>query len=340
MKLANLTKRYTLDKIGQEKIFSIFLNIPEMDIYECSQTGNKIHNPLRKDANASLTFYYTTNGKLKMWDYGNSLYRGDCFDLVGMIYGLSPVNKLEFMKILEIIVHSWTGQSNLVIHPKVRNREFKVIEYDPREWNNSDLQYWEKYDLQNDPLIVPIDSIFVDGKATYYYKPKDPAYAYKLWIDNEKKYVKIYFPKRKKSSKLPRFITNNTNEIECILFLHNTDVTVITKSYKDMLVINRHCNLLYSPIKKCFITVKSIPLSSESTTLTEGQNEFIQQTSKTTIGLFDPDEEGIRCGERHNQKYGISPKFINYPGAKDISDYYNLKRKTETQQLLINLIES
>jgi len=87
-------KEHILATYDQISIFATYLNIPESEINFCLENkSNKISNPLRIDLNPSLGFIITMDKqtnmfKLKMYDFADPYYRGDCFDLVGMIRSL------------------------------------------------------------------------------------------------------------------------------------------------------------------------------------------------------------------------------------------------------------
>ena len=78
-------KDYILNTLDQVHIYSVFLNVPETEINNCICLRNyKISNPLRYDPNPSVSFKWYGN-KLIFRDFADYRYRGDVFEIVGML---------------------------------------------------------------------------------------------------------------------------------------------------------------------------------------------------------------------------------------------------------------
>ena len=95
-------------------------------------------------------------------------------------------------------------------------------------------------------IEIPVEQYYINRKVNpepkYYYKPKDPCYAYMLGQNRKGVYlIKLYFPLRKRNTKELKFITN-CNVLEGLpnLELDNYDYILITKSSKDRLSIGCH----------------------------------------------------------------------------------------------------
>ena len=92
-------KDYILNTLDQVHIYSVFLNIPETEINNCICLRNyKISNPLRYDPNPSVSFKWYGN-KLIFRDFADYRYRGDVFEIVGLILKKNCTNNKDFIEI-------------------------------------------------------------------------------------------------------------------------------------------------------------------------------------------------------------------------------------------------
>lgn len=130
-------KKTILNDYDQITIFATYLEIPESDINYCLENkSNKISNPLRIDRDPSLGFMTTIDKqtniyKLKMYDFADPYYRGDCFDLVGIVRSLNSNKGAEFITICNDIIYTMrdkTLQTNIKdITPKYDDTIFTAI---------------------------------------------------------------------------------------------------------------------------------------------------------------------------------------------------------------------
>jgi len=327
-------KNFILNNYEQEDIFARYLNIPVDDIIDCINNKNhKINNPLRYDSNPSLGFQIGIDGKLRMYDFADYYYRGDIFDLVGILLRKRPIIPKDFIRICHNIIQIMTHKSNITptikTKSKVRKKIITDFYFESREWNKQDIIYWNNrvlhYSLLKDTF--PVQTIYITDKyPSYTYKPDDPCYCYYLDTIKNHYILKFYFPYRNKSiTKLPRFITNNTLHIEGIKELTGGDVVIITKSRKDALLLKQL--LVYFPMGKIIISVVS--LNGESELLTPKYIETLYSLYKLIVINLDFDRAGIASSLRYRDLYNLPLLFLtngkfgtkNY-GAKDISDFY------------------
>ena len=224
-----------------------------------------------------------------------------------------------------------------------------LIEIVPRSWNQDDKTYWNSLGVSlgylNTNFVVPVEQYYINRTVNtdpkYYYKPKDPCYAYMLGQNRKGVYlIKLYFPNRNKATEL-KFVTNcNVLEGLMNLELDDYDYILITKSSKDRLSIGNH---LYShpfyggadvPLK-----IGVINLPSENYHLKENEYEYLQSklaVNGKIISLLDFDRTG-RAGAKYlKDTYDIDYIFItrgefglpNY-GCKDFSDLHSKYSKSE-----------
>ena len=70
------------------------------------RVGRNFLNPLYEDKRASYNVYFDRrSNSYKMKDFGNDVYSGNCFDIVGKIKGLDCSNGVDFIEILKTIDH-------------------------------------------------------------------------------------------------------------------------------------------------------------------------------------------------------------------------------------------
>ena len=112
-------KDYILNTLDQVHIYSVFLNVPKTEINNCICLRNyKISNPLRYDPNPSVSFKWYGN-KLIFRDFADYRYRGDVFEIVGLIIktSLRYVLILLNMPLMFLMIHL-----TLIVYIKLRIR--------------------------------------------------------------------------------------------------------------------------------------------------------------------------------------------------------------------------
>lgn len=367
----HLTKNYIESKISQELIISKYLNIPMEIVKDCIENNNLITSVFRDtDTNGSMGIQYNLKGRLKVRDFGGFGFFGDIYDVVGYVLSLickrkiEPNNKQDFYFILKHIASTFsdiidgkTVDENITDEIKeaieVGKQRRPIIEIVPRSWNKDDKQYWNKLGVSlsylNTHFVVPVEQYYIDRgvntEPKYYYKSKDPCYAYMLGQNRKGIHlIKLYFPNRNKHTEL-KFITNcNVLEGLINLELNNYDYILITKSSKDRLSIGNHLasQLFYGGGRKLNIGVINLP--SESYHLTK--KEYTWLTNKLAhngkiISLLDFDYTG-RIGAKYlYEHYDIPYIFItrgefglpNY-GCKDFAELCEKYNEKEINQFI------
>jgi len=368
-------KRYILENLSQEEIIAVFLGVSETDVHHClKHTSNKINNPLRTDKNPSLGMMWITDNttslpKIRLWDFADSFYRGDCFDLVSWVTPLTSNNSHQFIQICKLII----GYSTRNIVRNIRsNKEVIVtklpttISIQPREWNVYDVKYWGKFGITLDTLnkepCVPVEYAWINSKSpNYTYVAKDPCYAYYVGIDpiDKRMIWQLYFPLRKKKIKgRPRFITNNSFSLMDIQPFEKKDVLVLIKSKKDKLVIKEllplAIKLLTDGNEASYKNISFLmggisydlrAVSAENPTITKHQNRILQKYYDYIFAYNDFDRAGIITSTFYRREFGYhsltmtNGKFdtIDY-GAKDISEYRERFGLTKSVKLVADAI--
>jgi hypothetical protein len=346
----NDLKTYILQNYDQVNIFATYLEIPASDIDYCLQhTSNKINNPLRDDVNPSLGFKYSTDKqtgevKIKMYDFADSYYRGDCFDLVGIIRRFNVRNGIDFITICRDIIYTMDNadlHNNISSKIVVPIREvFTDIHIEVRLWNKYDIELWNSFGLpfkEISHIIFPLQKTFISNFNDYRYAENDPGYAWISGYYDGRTLYNLYFPYRTGKDKYrPRFKTNNKYyQLQCISDLRPADILIITKAMKERLLIKRLLPKIYTTHK-----IEVTAISSESIVLSDSFVLSLYDIYPTIITNFDFDYAGLRTSGEHKRNYGMlrfmltNGKYAthNY-GGKDLCEVY--KNKGEGYCLLL-----
>ena len=373
---SKLTKAYIESKISQELIVSKYLDIPLETVKECIENNTLITSVFRdNDTNGSMGIQYNIKGRLKVRDFGGFGFFGDIYDVVGYVLSLmykrkiEPNNKQDFYFILKHIANTFSDIINGTVKDETVTNDIKtaisigkqrrpIIEIVPRSWNKSDKEYWNKLGVSlgylNTHFVIPVDQYYIDrGVNTdpkYYYKQKDPCYAYMLGQNRAGiQFIKLYFPYRNRQKEL-KFITNcNVLEGLLNLELNNYDYILITKSSKDRLSIGSHLDShhFYGGAQTK-LNIGVINLPCESYHLTEKEYAWLANKlshNGKIISLLDFDYTGRTGAKYMYDRYNIPYIFItrgelglpNY-GCKDFAELHDKYDNNEINKFINDTI--
>ena len=336
----NLTKDYIESKISQEAIVSKYLDIPIEIVKDCIEHNHLIQSVFRDDDfNKSMGIQYNAKGRLKVRDFGGWGFFEDIYGVVAYVLSIAYERKIEtnnkqdFYFILKHIAYTFSDiidgkEVDLNLQPLIANAIAKgkskkaIIDIAPRSWNKYDKDIWGRWGVSlgylNSHFVIPVEQYYinrtVDTEPKYYYKQKDPCYAYMLGTNRQGiRLIKLYFPRRNRRTEL-KFITN-CNVLEGLLNLEldNYDYILITKSTKDRLSIGNHLMLhpLYGGANRLNIGVINLP--SENYRLTQKEYDWLVNKladDGMILSLLDFDQTG-RAGAKYlEEEYGIPYLFI------------------------------
>lgn len=356
----HLTKAFIESKISQELIVSKYLDIPLDIVKDCINHNHLINSVFRDDDNnKSMGIQYNNKGRLKVRDFGGFGFFEDVYGVVAYVLSLicgrkiETNNKQDFYYVLKHIAYTFsdlidgkTVDENVTTLIKnaidAGKKQRPIIEIVPRSWNSNDKTIWNKWGISlnylNTHFVIPVDQYYinrgVDSDPKYYYKAKDPCYAYMLGQNKKGIYfIKLYFPLRNKATEL-KFVTNcNVLEGLLNLELNNYDYIIITKSSKDRLSLGNHLlnRPLYRGADKLNIGVVNLP--SENYHLKDIEYDYLRNKLKSDGLIFsflDFDATGRNGAKYLKDLYNIPYLFItrgefglyNY-GCKDFSDLHD-----------------
>lgn len=369
----HLTKDYIESKVSQVAIMSKYLDIPINIINDCIEHGHLINSVFRDDdVNSSMGFAFNRKGRLKVRDFGGAGFFEDVYGTVAYVLSLmferkiEPNNKQDFYFILKHIAYTFSDiidgkeiDANLDIAianaiKKGKSRK-TIIDIVTRPWNEYDKKYWNDLGVSlgylNTNFVYPVEQYYINRTVNtdpkYYYKPKDPCYAYMIGEDRKGvRLIKLYFPNRDKATEL-KFVTN-CNVIEGLLNLElfDYDYILITKSSKDRLSIG-NCLSSNSFYGGCDIPLRIgiVNLPSENYYLKENEYQYLYNRLKSggkIYSLLDFDRTGRKGAKYLSDTYDIPYLFItrgefglpNYE-CKDFADLHAKYSKYE----IINFVK-
>lgn len=368
----NLTKDYIESKVSQELIVSKYLDIPIEIVKDCIENNHLINSVFRDDdTNKSMGIQYNAKGRLKVRDFGGFGFFEDVYGTVAYVLSLAygrkiePNNKQDFYFILKHIAHTF---SNIIDNKetdenvtelikgaiKIAKQRRPIIEIVPRSWNKDDKRIWNRWNISlnylNTHFVIPVDQYYIDrsvnSKPKYYYKAKDPCYAYMLGQTRTGIYlIKLYFPLRNRSLEL-KFVTN-ANVLEGLLNLEldNYDYILITKSTKDRLSIGSHLSqIFFYGGANTKLNIGIINLPSENYKLKDNEYQWLKNKLKDNgiiLSLLDFDNTGRNGAKYLKETYNIPYIFItrgelglyNYD-CKDFADLHDKYSINEINQFI------
>ena len=312
-------------------IEAILKKVSEWDLWRYylpgAKLGGSFNSPLRKDNTPSASLFVARNGSIllkdfkigtfNIWQYLQAVYNLTFVEVLLAVnndFNLGLVSKPTFSKpTMEIF--------GIVTNEIAEAKEVASIKIKKRLWSDVDRKYWGSLGLSTTFLdsrkVVPLDNYWINDVLLYWNNKYNPAYSYEFGNSIRK----IYSPLASKY----KFLTNaGEHIIQGEEFLQLSNTLIITKSYKDVLVL---ASLGY----------EAVAPQSESTSISD---EFItnaKQNYQDIYLLYDNDETGIKYSDKVCTEYSLIPIFVPQP-VKDISDYRQLHGEDLTKELLKTML--
>lgn len=298
---------------GFPDYINIVKQIPDEIIYNFylgfyPSLNRKFKSPFKEEKDPSFCFYIKS-GKVffKCFSSGK---QGDSVELIKQMYSLEYIDAVK--RICKDI-KSMKVDISTIQYKRLdkKDTEKSVIEIIPRELTKEDLQYWSIYYITEELLIKynikPCKEVWLNDKLFYTNKKNNPCYRFKIG-----NLYKIYQPLC--SDKKKKWLSNfDLNIVQGVSQLKYNNTLIITKSYKDVIVLNE------------FYNKSVLALNSEGNHIPDKILEWMKSKFKNIIFFYDNDETGIKYMVRNKELYGfeyihLKPELLN-EGIKDISDY-------------------
>lgn len=297
---------YVLSKIDQEQIMEFYLQVP-------IQVKNKFKSPLREDNNPSCAFFYSQNGKLYFRDFSQAKSL-DCFDVASKVLnlsfrdtlrkiisdfnlnGLTTIARKDYSHLHQAKELAKTGRAHIEVVP--------IVGHD-QHWGMTPegLKFWADRGITSTTLlkykVLQLDIARCNGHVTFTHTDGAPGFAY-YFGGNQ---FKLYLP----YSTGNRFIQNTTAIQGEAQLPYTSDLLVITKSLKDVMLFDEYGVDAVAPQSESF--------TFDDDVVADWKNRF----SRIVI-VYDRDYTGVKFANKWRKKYGWEYAFVE--GAKDISDLY------------------
>lgn len=321
-KLIHLTKEAVLQRVSEYDIYRHFYGDFKVNEVMC--------NRFRDDTSPSFIIG-ARNGRLTHYDFGNSYWRGGCFNFVEQMYNCSFNEALHIIdKEMHLNIYS-KSDVNYTPYPRsyekqpeeLLGKRYSLIQVVTRKFTKSELEYWSSYhqsieDLRNNH-VYSIQHFYLNKKR---FSLDDVRFGYLY----EGQWWKLYQPF---SDKRKKWISNVPLKIMYGLSnLNKEQNTLVTKSMKDYLV----CRKVFPNV--CHVQNESLFAFSE-----ENVN-YIKENSKEVFIGFDSDVAGKQASHLITSTFGW--KHINIPdtllseGCKDFADWAKCKGLDELKTHFIN----
>lgn len=317
-----ITKEFLLSKNNEETYMTYYLGIPVKK--------GLFKSPLRSDNHVTCSFFRGKSGNLYFKDFAS----GKCLTFEGVVMEKYNCNYHTALKIIAkdfgYTKDSPVKKIAVKIQPKFEEEKQTFIQIEAKEFSEPELKWWGSFGITKDILhrfkVYSCSTVFLNRNIYAQSAQHSPIYGYYFGKKENIEQWRIYMPKRKEF----RFIGNvSTKTIQGYKQLAKTGkLVVITKSMKDLMC-------LYS------LGISAIAPNSETQFVSDKVLEELKQRFKYIVLLYDNDLTGVRFTNKIRKQHPelIVSMIPRSTGAKDISDYYYMYGRKNTQEFITNYIK-
>lgn len=303
-------------------------------------------NPLYDDRNASCNIFYSQRyGVYLMKDFGDDSYSGDCFKFAAAMIGLD-VNR-DFKQVLNTIINDlrlpiqvtsqYVRYEPTPMPPMPANKPAKKLtvkryDYTIKEWNHSDLAFWQRYGISERILtkysVVALSDYMSEGSNGPYTMratTDSPIFAY---LGDG--FLKLYRPYAERNRRFQYGGAKPDNYCFGMKELPSQGPLVfITGGEKDVLTLASHG---YYAI--CF--------NSETSVIPESIIKNLAQRFRHIVFMYDMDDTGISAMEKaiaDYTEYNVMMLHLPLEGSKtekDISDFFAMGHSSGELHTMVN----
>lgn len=317
-----ITKEFLLSKNNEETYMTYYLGIPVKK--------GLFKSPLRSDNHVTCSFFRGKSGNLYFKDFAS----GKCLTFEGVVMEKYNCNYHTALKIIAkdfgYTKDSPVKKIAVKIQPKFEEEKQTFIQIEAKEFSEPELKWWGSFGITKDILyrfkVYSCSTVFLNRNIYAQSAQHSPIYGYYFGKKENIEQWRIYMPKRKEF----RFIGNvSTKTIQGYKQLAKTGkLVVITKSMKDVMC-------LYS------LGISAIAPNSETQFVSDKVLEELKQRFKYIVLLYDNDLTGVRFTNKIRKQHPelIVSMIPRSTGTKDISDYYYMYGRKNTQEFITNYIK-
>ena len=302
-----LTKKAILERVSPISILERYFRPIELN--------KPYSSPFRRDSTPSLVFFPSREHEIYFVDHGEFSNRGDCFEFVSKLNGLSFMDTLRLINKdfdLKIMSSSPKKGARPVIK-YVAPKEVK-IQVQIKEFSRKELEYWNQYGITLEILkkfnVYSVSKFWTNKSLTAISSKDDPIFAY-YFPDSE--HIKVYRPLNKKYKWTGNSNAQDLNG-EHLLLQTEVKPRFLTSSLKDVMT-------LYAA------GYSSIAFQSEIGVLTEQTLERLKILLESELKeailciLYDNDTPGQKAASELMKNHTAFSNLVLPPGPKDPSDF-------------------
>lgn len=329
----SLTADDILQKISEYDIFKFYCkNFIDIDKSFCSD--------LRIDNNPGCRIYLNSNNQLKYKDFAS----GDNYNCWNYVMNKFNCTYYEALNIISNDFNLSSIKTNIEPRLILTNDEFKTkIASIPKEkstitiveqpWGITDYNYWNQFGITFDILdeynVFSAKYVYLNKgsrRLTFEYKKSNPCYAYRFTGEGRYSY-KIYFPNHPDKKYKWLFSGGSSSDIEGYDQLPlNGDILILTKSLKDVMVLN-------------ILGYNAISLQGEKNKLEFDIHNKLKKRFNKIISFYDNDNTGLEGANYLYNEYKIGMIFVPIKtNCKDISDYVKSSSLEDGKKLMKELL--
>jgi len=303
-----LTGEAILEKISEYDVFKMYMPKTNWKLNVAT------HSPFRKDDNPSFVIG-TKHGNVSFIDFADTSKRGNCFNFVQMLHGLTFLEALKLIDrdfslgISTGIVGDYKKIVSEYKQPDEIGKKYSLVQVVTRKFTTEELSYWNQYHQDIEDLkannVYAISKVFLNRRL-FPLKETELRFGY-LYDGHWKIYRPYIDPKFK-------WIPNNVpiTAMDGKEDIKDCDVAFINKSKKDYMVMKK--------VFPCCCAVQNEGISCFS----DENVKYLKANSNKQILSFDSDPTGVKNSKQITEIFDFD--YVNVPrsylsdGIKDWAD--------------------
>lgn len=324
IKRVELTQETILQRISEYDIFRFYVPNKRWEV------NHVMNSPLRKDDSPSFMIG-NRGGSLFFIDFADGNTRGDCFQFVKSLYGLTSLNDVLILIDKDFGLGLSGESTNTAVYKKIvqeykqpedLGKRYTNIQVVPRKFTKEELAYWNEYhqDLQDlrDNNIFALNKVYLN-KQLFSFKPTELKFGYYY-----NGFWKIYRPFTDKKLKwLPNNVPIST--MEGLENIKGVDYAFVNKSKKDYMVVKKIIE------STCAVQSENIACFSEENVA------YLKTNSKRQILSFDSDVAGVENSQQITKLFDFDymnvPRIYLNEGIKDWAELARVKGMSEVEKI-------